>query len=468
MGERIALLFPGQGSQAVGMGGDLAERFPEARAVFQEADEALGFSLSTLMWDGPADELTLTVNAQPALLTHSAAVWAVLRAADIDVVAAGGHSLGEFSAYHAAGSMGFADAVRPVRRRGELMLESGNARPGTMAAVLGLDDDVVEGVCREASADDSVVVPANFNSPGQGSQFVGMGKDLADAFPEARETFQEADEVLGTSLSRLCWEGPEDELTLTVNAQPAILVHSAAVWRVLARRRPEAEIAAGHSLGEFTAYHAAGSLSFADAVRTVRRRGELMFRSGTERPGTMAAVLGLDDAAAEAVCEAATDAGEGVVVAANYNAPGQIVVSGDVEAVRRVEELAREAGAKRVIPLNVSGAFHSPLMAVAERGLGEQLDAVALAAPAFPVVSNVTARPVTDPGEARDLLVRQLTSPVRWVASEQAVLAAGVAELLEIGPGNVLAGLLRRVDRGASVRSLGTVADVESYLREEG
>lgn len=304
--------------------------------------------------------------------------------------------------------------------------------------------------------------------PGQGSQFVGMGRDLADAFPEARAAFEEADETLGAPLSRLCWEGPEDELTLTVNAQPAILVHSAAVWRVLARRRPAATIAAGHSLGEFSAYHAAGSLSFADAVRTVRRRGELMFRSGTERPGTMAAVLGLDDAAAEAVCTAASEAGDGVVVAANYNAPGQIVVSGDVEAVRRVEDLAREAGAKRVIPLNVSGAFHSPLMAVAVAGLREQLESVGLGAPAFPVVSNVTAEAVTDPGAARDLLVRQLTSPVRWVASEQAMLSSGVAEFLEVGPGNVLGGLLRRVDRGATVRSLGTVEDLESYLREEG
>lgn len=304
--------------------------------------------------------------------------------------------------------------------------------------------------------------------PGQGSQFVGMGQDLANMFPEARAAFEEADDTLGTNLSRLCWEGPEDELTLTVNAQPAILVHSAAAWRVLARRRPVASAAAGHSLGEFSAYHAAGSLAFADAVRTVRKRGELMFRSGTERPGTMAAVLGLDDAAAEAVCAEASGAGDGVVVAANYNAPGQIVVSGDVAAVARIEELARAAGAKRVIPLNVSGAFHSPLMAVAEAGLGEQLDSVALEEPAFPVVSNVTARAVTDPAEARDLLVRQLTSPVRWVASEQAMLAAGVAELLEIGPGNVLAGLFRRIDRNVLVRSLGTVEDLESYLREEG
>jgi [acyl-carrier-protein] S-malonyltransferase len=304
--------------------------------------------------------------------------------------------------------------------------------------------------------------------PGQGSQFVGMGKDLAEAFPEARAVFEEADDALGVGLSRLCWEGPAEELTQTINAQPAILAHSAAVWRVLARRAPQARLAAGHSLGELTAYHAAGALSFTDAVRTVRRRGELMFRSGSERPGTMAAVLGLDDATAERVCREASEAGDGVVVPANYNAPGQIVLSGDVDAVARVEPLAKEAGAKRVIPLNVSGAFHSPLMAVAEAGLREQLEAVALSAPAFPVVSNVTARAVSEPEEAKALLVQQLTSPVRWVASTRAMLDEGVTGFLEIGPGNVLAGLLKRVDREATMRSIGTVSELESYLREEG
>ncbi|HKP74226.1 MAG TPA: ACP S-malonyltransferase, partial [Longimicrobiaceae bacterium] len=165
-GERIGLLFPGQGSQAVGMGKDLADAFPEARRVWEEADEALGFSLSRLCWEGPEDELTLTRNAQPALLAHSAAAWAAVRGAGLEVVCAAGHSLGEFSAYHAAGSLSLADAIRTVRRRGELMFEGGQARPGAMAAVLGLDDDVVEGVCREASADAGVVVPANFNTPG--------------------------------------------------------------------------------------------------------------------------------------------------------------------------------------------------------------------------------------------------------------------------------------------------------------
>jgi [acyl-carrier-protein] S-malonyltransferase len=303
--------------------------------------------------------------------------------------------------------------------------------------------------------------------PGQGSQFVGMGRDLAERFPEARRTYEEADEALGVSLSRLCWEGPEDELTLTVNAQPAILVHSVAAWRVLGERRPAVALAAGHSLGEFSAYVAAGSLSFRDAVRTVRRRGELMYHSGTERPGTMAAVLGLDDAATEAVCREASAAGEGVVVAANFNAPGQIVISGDVAAVRRAEELARQAGAKRVLPLNVSGAFHSPLMEVAEQGLRERLDDVEVRDPDFPVVSNVTARPVDAAAEAKRLLVEQLTSPVRWVASLQTMLGAGCTRFLELGPGNVLAGLLKRVDRAVPSRSLGTADDLESYSGEE-
>ncbi|MDP9349884.1 MAG: ACP S-malonyltransferase, partial [Gemmatimonadota bacterium] len=243
--------------------------------------------------------------------------------------------------------------------------------------------------------------------PGQGSQAVGMGRDLVERFPGARDTFQEADEALGFALSRLCWEGPEEELTLTRNAQPALLVHSAAVWRILEGARVKPVAAAGHSLGEFSAYFAAGSLSFAYAVRTVRRRGELMFEAGQARPGTMAAVLGLDDAVIGGVCrEASTE--KSVVVPANFNAPGQVVVSGDVEAVERASGLLVSAGARKVTGLSVSGAFHSPLMAPAEAGLEEHLGAVEMRDPAFPVISNVTGNPAAEAAEARLLLVRQL------------------------------------------------------------
>ena len=299
--------------------------------------------------------------------------------------------------------------------------------------------------------------------PGQGSQTVGMGRDLADRFPEARAVFEEADDVLGFALSKLAWEGPGEELTLTHNAQPAILTHSVAVYRVVASRLGDIRFAAGHSLGEFSAYVAAGAMSFADALRTVRRRGELMFRSGEERPGTMAAVLGLEDEVLEDVCRSASTADE-VCIAANYNAPGQIVISGDVAAVERASELAREAGARRVLPLNVSGAFHSPLMAVAEAGLAEQLDLVDLTAPEFPVVSNVNAEAVTEAARARELLLRQLTSPVRWTACMRTILDGGVNTFLELGRGSVLSGLLRRIDRDAKAVTLGTVAEVEAFL----
>lgn len=299
--------------------------------------------------------------------------------------------------------------------------------------------------------------------PGQGSQTVGMGRELAERFSVARETFEEADEVLGAPLSQIAWEGPKDELTATHNAQPAILTHSVAVHRVLADAVGEVAFAAGHSLGEFSAYVAAGALDFADAVRTVRLRGELMFRGGEERPGTMAAVLGLDDDALETVCEEASTEDE-VCVPANYNSPGQIVISGDVPAVERAMALAKEAGARRALQLNVSGAFHSPLMRVAEEGLAEQLESIDLGAPAFPVVSNVDASPITDAPTARRLLVSQLTSPVRWTGCVQTMREAGVERFLELGPGSVLSGLLRRIDRQAESVTLGTADEVESFL----
>lgn len=291
-----------------------------------------------------------------------------------------------------------------------------------------------------------------------------MGRDLADAYPEAKRVFEEADEVLGDSLSKIMWEGPEEELTRTHNAQPAILVHSIAVHRVVASKLPEIKYAAGHSLGEFSAYVAAGTLSFADAVRTVRRRGELMFRAGQERPGTMAAVLGMDDAALEKVCQEASAQG-GECVPANYNSPGQLVISGDVPTVHIAMELAKQNGAKRAIQLNVSGAFHSPLMSPAEAGLQAQLADVEFQTPKFPVVSNVTSKPISAVVEARRLLIQQLTSPVRWTAGIQTMLANGVTEFIELGPGNVLTGLMKRIDKSASAKAVGTANEVEEWLK---
>lgn len=300
--------------------------------------------------------------------------------------------------------------------------------------------------------------------PGQGSQHVGMGADLAEAYPEARAVFEQADETLGASLSRLCWEGPEDELVLTENAQPAILVHSYAVWTLLAPTLGDrVGYAAGHSLGEFTAYTAAGALEFEDAVRLVRRRGELMAES---RDGTMSAIVGLDDEAVEEICKRVRSE-QGIVVAANYNSPGQIVISGEVAAVERAEGLAREGGARMVRRLAVSGAFHSPLMGGAESGLDEHLGATRFGDPSFPIVSNTTASPVTDADTARATLVRQLTSPVRWTDGIRYMAEQGIRQFVELGPGKVLSGLLRRIGAGLEGRSVSGPADVEA-IREGG
>jgi [acyl-carrier-protein] S-malonyltransferase len=288
-----------------------------------------------------------------------------------------------------------------------------------------------------------------------------MGRDLADAFPEAGGLWEQAEEILDVPLRRICWEGPEEELTSTENAQPAILLHSYAVWRLLPEGvRDSAVVAAGHSLGEFTAYLVAGALEFPDALRLVRRRGELMARS---EEGTMAAVLGLEDDRVRELCDG-VDAGP--VVAANFNAPGQVVISGDVAAVEQAGAAAREAGARRVIPLDVSGAFHSPLMEVARAGLEEALDGVEIDAPRVPVVANVSAEPVETAGEARDLLVRQLTSPVRWSESVERMRGFAPDRWLELGPGRVLAGLARRIDRSLDVTSVGTAEAVRTERGE--
>lgn len=301
--------------------------------------------------------------------------------------------------------------------------------------------------------------------PGQGAQRVGMGKDLAERFPAARDAFQAIDDALDAPLSRLMFEGPEDELTLTQNTQPAILAHSAAVFAVVGPHADAAVAAAGHSLGEYSAYVTAGALSATEAARLVRRRGDLMHKAGTERRGSMAAVLGLATAAVEDVCSAESRSDD-VVVAANINGPDQTVISGAPDAVARAAAACKARGAKRVMPLKVSGAFHSPLMAPAQSPLRIALDKAPFADPAFPVIANATAEAVKDAGRARRTLADQLTAPVRWVACMQhiAELAGDDARYLEIGPGQVLAGLLRRIVPGANVTSLGSAAEVTAFL----
>lgn len=287
-----------------------------------------------------------------------------------------------------------------------------------------------------------------------------MGRALAAAFRPARQTFEEADDVLGVRLTRLMWEGPEDELVLTMNAQPAILTHSIAVLRLADRRLGPASMAAGHSLGEYSAHVAAGTLGFAEALRTVRLRGKLMGEAGRSRPGTMSAILGLDDGDVQGICEDAAAESGAVVVPANLNAPGQVVISGDVDGVVRAESLARERGARRVVRLVVSGAFHSPLMQDAEEGLRAELESARLGRPRFPVYANVDAGPVSDVRTARNTLVRQLTRPVRWSESVRAMVAAGAGQFVELGPGRVLAGLNRRNARGKACHSAGEPDDL--------
>lgn len=283
--------------------------------------------------------------------------------------------------------------------------------------------------------------------PGQGSQGVGMGRLLAERFPEARAVFEEGDRVLGFPLSALCFEGPVEELTRTENTQPALLVTSVAAARVLAARGARPLAAAGHSAGEYAAHVAAGSLSFEDGLRLIRRRGELMAGAGSERPGTMAAVLGLSVEQIAAVLES-VDAPRDLA-AANYNSPGQVVLSGTREALDRACEEAKRLGAKKIVPLQVSAAFHSPLMEAAARGLAEALDRVSVREPRFPIYANVSARPLTDPEAIRAALREQLLKPVLWEQTMRALLAAGVRQFVEVGNGRVLRGLVRGMDREA-------------------
>jgi len=309
-----------------------------------------------------------------------------------------------------------------------------------------------------------------FLFPGQGAQQVGMGRDLYDAHPAAREVYDEADRILGFSLSRLCFEGPEETLTDTLNAQPALFTTSMACWRALEAVAPGAfpapSFVAGHSLGEYSALAAAGALDFAAGLGLVRERGRLMKLAGERSPGGMAAILGLDDAVVDEVCQQALNETDGFVQAANYNAPGQIVISGDKAALEQAMAVANDAGARRVVRLAVSIASHSPLMACIADEFRLAVESTPLRDPAVPVVANVTARPLASVAAIREEMVGQLTSPVCWVASVQYILNEGVTTFVELGPGQVLTGLLKRIDRSVRRVSLSSAMDLQELLRD--
>ena len=276
--------------------------------------------------------------------------------------------------------------------------------------------------------------------PGQGAQFIGMGKDLYETNPQAKELFDEANRILGFDIVRIMFEGTEEELKQTRVTQPAVFIHSVISAKALGEEfKPD--MVAGHSLGEFSALTAAGALSFEDGLKLVHKRALAMQKACEERPSTMAAILGLADEKVEEICAGV----EGVVVAANYNCPGQIVISGEVEAVDAACEQLKAAGAKRALRLNVGGAFHSPLMESAREELAKAIAEAPIQAPVCPVYQNVDAKPHTDPDEIRQNLITQLTASVRWTQSVQNMLADGAEEFVECGPGNVLTGLIAKI-----------------------
>lgn len=300
--------------------------------------------------------------------------------------------------------------------------------------------------------------------PGQGSQVPGMGMDLCNAYPAARAVFSAAGETIGEDFFDVLTAGSAEELTRTINAQPALLTHGAAIWAVVRDDVGDSVVAAaGHSLGEFTAYHAADAIALPEAVQLVRTRGSLMYSAGARQPGTMAAILGDMDIPIEEICAMAST--DGVVVPANFNCPGQLVISGEIAPVERAMVLAKEHGAKRAIRLNVSGAFHSPLMQEAALGFSTALDLAHLADPRFPVYSNVNGQPVKDAALARRLLLEQLTSPVQWAREMEALISLHPdAIFAELGPGTVLKGLMKKIAPTATVVSCSTAADVDALL----
>jgi [acyl-carrier-protein] S-malonyltransferase len=301
-----------------------------------------------------------------------------------------------------------------------------------------------------------------FLFPGQGSQTVGMGKDLFDKFPVARQTFEEADDALGYKLSQVCFEGPEDQLRLTEITQPAILTVSVAALRVLERRVPRASHVAGHSLGEYSAHVASGTITFADAVRTVRNRGKYMQEAVPVGVGAMAAILGMDYEKVAAVCQDAAQ--DEVCSPANINSPEQVVISGNTVAVERAAKLADERGAKRAKLLPVSAPFHCSLMKPAQDRLEADLNAIKMQKPVYPVACNVEAELVTDDLRARDTLVRQVTGSVKWDQCMRLLISQGVQTFIEVGPGKVLCGLMRQIDRSKTCLNIGDEASLTKTL----
>ena len=309
-----------------------------------------------------------------------------------------------------------------------------------------------------------------FLFPGQGSQTLGMGRDLAAAFPIAKEIFDQADALLGFSLSKLMWDGPADELNDTINTQPALYVHSLAAWRVLSLRLPDPSTGsgqafvpaalAGHSLGELSALAASGALTFADGLRLVRTRGQLMKRAGELAPGSMAAILNLDIPALEKVCVEASREGESVQVA-NDNCPGQVVISGAKPAVERAMELAKAAGAKRALPLAVSIAAHSSLMNSIQPEWDAAVDAVAMRDASAPIYGNVAARALTSADDLRADIRAQMQSRVRWSESVRGMIGSGIRHFVEVGSGSVLGGLVKRIDSSVTNQALGNPSDFE-------
>ena len=287
-----------------------------------------------------------------------------------------------------------------------------------------------------------------FIFPGQGSQRVGMGQDLAAEYDVVAETFAEANQILDIDVQELCFSGPEDKLTETSNTQPAILTTSIAFHRLLKEEGVTPDVVAGHSLGEYAALVAAGVLDFEQGLKLVRKRGELMSQADPEGNGTMAAVIGLDAAEVEEVCDQGSE--YGVVEPANYNCPGQIVISGEKEAVEKITELAKEAGAKKAVVLNVSGPFHSSLMASAGEKLADYLEGIEFQQPEIPVVPNVNAELTTDPAEIKAALVKQMSGAVRWEESIRQMINSDVETFVEVGPNRVLKGFMRRIDRSVT------------------